>query len=147
MHLQAKTARVVRDGVEIEEPIEEVVVGDAVLVRPGERVPVDGTVAEGTSYVDESMITGEPIPVEKALGAEVVGGTVNGTGAFTLTATRIGADTVLSQIIRMVEEAQGSKPPIQHLADKIASVFVPAAITVALITFVAWLVFGPAPRR
>ena len=145
MHLQAKTARVVRDGVEIEEPIEEVVVGDAVLVRPGERVPVDGTVAEGTSYVDESMITGEPIPVEKALGAEVVGGTVNGTGAFTLTATRIGADTVLSQIIRMVEEAQGSKPPIQHLADKIASVFVPAAITVALITFVAWLVFGPAP--
>jgi Cu+-exporting ATPase len=145
MQLQAKTARVLRDGEEVEIPIDAVVPGDVVFVRPGERLPVDGVVSEGWSYVDESMITGEPIPVEKRHGAEVVGGTVNKTGACTITATRVGADTVLSQIIRMVEEAQGSKPPIQKLADRIASVFVPVVIAVSLVTFAVWLSFGPAP--
>ncbi len=145
MRLQAKTARVLRDGKETEIPIEAVVAGDLVVVRPGERLPVDGVVTEGASYVDESMISGEPIPVEKKAGAEVIGGTVNKTGAFTLKATRVGADTVLSQIIRMVEEAQGSKPPIQKLADKIASVFVPIVIGTALLTFVVWLYAGPSP--
>ena len=145
MQLQAKTARVLRDGAEIEVPIEAVVAGDLVLVRPGERLPVDGVVTEGASFVDESMITGEPIPVEKQPDSEVVGGTVNKTGAFTLRATRVGADTVLSQIIRMVEEAQGDKPPIQRLADRIASVFVPVVMAVALVTFAIWFAFGPAP--
>lgn len=145
MHLQAKTARVLRDGVEIDVPIEDVRLGDAVLVRPGDRVPVDGEVTEGASFVDESMITGEPIPVEKLPGAEVVGGTVNGTGALTVSATRVGGDTVLAQIIRMVEDAQSTKPPIQHLADRIASVFVPIALGIAVLTFVGWLVLGPAP--
>ncbi len=145
MRLQAKTARVLRDGEEMEIPIEAVVPGDMVLVRPGERLPVDGVVTEGSSYVDESMITGEPIPVEKRAGAEVVGGTVNKTGAFTIEATRVGADTVLSQIIKMVEEAQSSKPPIQRLADKIASVFVPVVIVLSLITFGIWLFVGPSP--
>ena len=145
MRLQAKTARVLRDGKEIEIPIEDVVSGDLVLVRPGERLPVDGVVTEGSSYVDESMITGEPVPVEKAVGAEAVGGTVNKTGAFTLQATRVGGDTVLSQIIRMVEEAQGSKPAIQKTADRIASVFVPVVMVVAFATFGIWLAFGPEP--
>ncbi len=144
MRLQVGTACVLRDGVETEVPIEAVVVGDLVLVRPGERLPVDGVVTEGASFVDESMITGEPIPVEKRPGAEVVGGTVNKTGAFTLRATRVGADTVLSQIIRMVEQAQGDKPPIQRLADRIAAVFVPVVMAVALATFALWLVIGPA---
>ncbi len=145
MHLQAKTARVLRDGVEIEVPIEEVVLGDTVFVRPGERLPVDGSVVEGSSFVDESMITGEPVPVEKARGAEVVGGTVNGTGALNITATRVGGDTLLAQIIRMVEEAQSAKPPIQQLADKIAAVFVPVALGIAVLTFIGWLVLGPEP--
>ncbi|MCH7865835.1 MAG: copper-translocating P-type ATPase, partial [Proteobacteria bacterium] len=145
MRLQAKTARVIRDGREMEIPIEDVVAGDLVLVRPGERLPVDGVVTEGASYVDESMITGEPVPVEKKAGAEVVGGTVNKTGAFTLKATRVGNHTVLAQIIRMVEEAQGAKPPIQRLADKIASVFVPIVIAAAAATFGVWLAFGPDP--
>ncbi len=145
LQLQAKTARVLRDGEEMEIAIEAVVVGDMVLVRPGERLPVDGVVTEGSSYVDESMITGEPMPVEKRPGAEAVGGTINKTGAFTLEATRVGADTVLSQIIKMVEEAQSSKPPIQRLADKIASVFVPIVIGMALVTFAVWLAVGPAP--
>ena len=145
MHLQAKTARVVRDGVEIDVPIEDVQLGDVVLVRPGDRVPVDGQVTDGVSFVDESMITGEPVPVEKQAGSEVVGGTVNGTGALTVTATRVGGDTVLAQIIRMVEDAQSTKPPIQHLADKIASVFVPVALGVAVLTFFGWLLLGPAP--
>ncbi len=145
MRLQARTARVIRDGAEIEVPIEAVVTGNLVLVRPGERVAVDGVVTEGASFVDESMITGEPIPVEKLPEAEVVGGTVNKTGAFTLRATRVGADTLLSQIIRMVEQAQGDKPPIQRLADRIAAVFVPVVITVALATFALWLAIGPAP--
>ena len=145
MHLQAKTARVLRDGIEIELPIEDVSLGDVVLVRPGERVPVDGSVTQGLSFVVESMISGEPVPVEKQPGAEVVGGTVNGTGALSVIATRIGGDTVLAQIIRMVEEAQGTKPPIQRLADRIAAVFVPIALGVAVLTFMGWLLLGPEP--
>ncbi len=145
MQLQVKTARVQRDGAEIEIPIEEVVAGDMVHVRPGERVPVDGVVTDGASYVDESMLTGEPVPVEKQAGAEVVGSTINKTGAFTFRATRVGADTVLSRIIKLIEEAQTGKPPIQQMADKIAAVFVPAVITAAAITFVVWLAFGPSP--
>ena len=142
MRLRPKTARVVRDGDEIEIPIEDVLPGDIVAVRPGERVPVDGRVAEGASYVDESMVTGESVPARKEPGDEVVGGTVNKTGAFSFAATRVGADTVLAQIIRMVEEAQGSKPPIQKLADKIALVFVPIVLVIAVVTFAAWLTFG-----
>ncbi len=145
MRLQAKTARVLRDGKEIEIPIEGVIAGDLVVVRPGERLAVDGVVTDGSSYVDEAMISGEPAPVEKGPGTDVIGGTVNKTGAFTLRATRIGADTVLSQIIRMVEDAQGSKPPIQKLADQIASVFVPIVMAAAVVTFGVWLVFGPDP--
>ena len=145
MKLQAKTARVVRGDKEIEIPIEQVVLGDIIQVRPGEQIPVDGTVTEGSSFVDESMITGEPIPVEKSAGVEVVGGTINTAGAFRLVATRVGKDTVLSQIIKMVEEAQGSKPEIQRLADRIASVFVPVVIGIAALTFAAWLTFGPSP--
>ncbi|MDP7651837.1 MAG: heavy metal translocating P-type ATPase [Rhodospirillales bacterium] len=142
MRLQPKTARVMRDGNEIEVPIDAVLPGDIVAVRPGERVPVDGRVTEGASYVDESMVTGEPVPARKETGDEVVGGTVNKTGAFSFAATRVGADTVLAQIIRMVEEAQGSKPPIQKMADKIALIFVPVVMTIAIVTFAAWLAFG-----
>ncbi|MBT3360830.1 MAG: cadmium-translocating P-type ATPase [Rhodospirillales bacterium] len=145
MRLQAKTARVSRDGAEMEIPIAEVIPGDIVLVRPGERVPVDGRVVDGASFVDESMITGEPVPVEKTVDEEVVGGTLNGNGAFSFAATRVGAQMVLSQIIRMVEEAQGSKPPIQRVADRIAGIFVPVVIGVAALTFVGWLIFGPPP--
>ncbi len=143
--LQARTARLVRDGVEVDVPIEEVEVGDTVLVRPGEKVPVDGVVLEGLSTIDESMITGESLPVEKVAGAEVIGATINRTGAFRLRATRVGRDTALSQIIRLVEEAQGSKAPIQRLADKVAAYFVPAVILIALLTGGLWLAFGPAP--
>ena len=143
--LQAKTARVVRAGEELTLPIDQVVPGDAVLVRPGERIPVDGRVLAGASFVDESMITGEPIPARKGEGDEVVGGTVNTTGAFTFEATKVGADTVLAQIIKMVEDAQGSKLPIQALADKVGSVFVPIVIVIAIITFGVWMLFGPEP--
>ncbi len=145
MRLRVKTARVLRDGTELEIAIEDVVPGDIVSVRPGERVPVDGVVSDGQSYVDESMLTGEPVPVEKTVGAEVVGSTINKNGAFSFRATRVGADTVLSQIIRLIEEAQTSKPPIQQMADKVAAVFVPAVISVALVTFLVWLAFGPSP--
>lgn len=145
LQLQAKTARVIRDGKTIEVPIEAVVPDDRVLVRPGERIPVDGIVEEGQSYVDESMISGEPVPVAKQKDTEVVGGTINKNGALTFRATRVGADTVLSQIISMVELAQAEKPPIQELADKIAGVFVPVVIVIALLTFVLWFAFGPAP--
>jgi len=145
MGLQAKTARVLRDGEAVEVPLEEVQAGDVVQVRPGERVPVDGEVVEGSSYVDESMITGEPVPVQKAAGAEVVGGTINKTGSFTFRATKVGADTVLAQIIRMVEQAQGSKLPIQALVDKVTGVFVPIVMGVAALTFAIWLFFGPEP--
>ena len=142
MRLQPKTARVVHNGSEIEVPVDAVLPGDIVAVHPGERVPVDGHVTEGASYVDESMVTGESVPARKEPGDEVVGGTVNNTGFFSFSATRVGADTVLAQIIRMVEEAQGAKPPIQKLADKIAIVFVPIVLTIAVVTFAAWITFG-----
>ncbi len=145
MGLQAKTARVVRNGETIEVPLSDVTAGDTVLVRPGDRVPVDGSVIDGNSYVDESMITGEPVPVEKIAGSEVVGGTINKTGSFTFRATKVGADTVLAQIIRMVEQAQGAKLPIQSLVDRVTAWFVPAVIAIALLTFGIWLVFGPDP--
>nr|WP_148663501.1 heavy metal translocating P-type ATPase [Bosea vaviloviae] len=145
MSLQAKSARVLRDGAEIDVAIETVVPGDIIIVRPGERIPVDGEVLEGLSYVDEAMITGEPIPARKEPGATVTGGTVNGTGAFRFTARKVGADTLLAQIVRTVEAAQGSKLPIQALVDKVTMWFVPAVIALALLTFAAWLVFGPSP--
>jgi Cu+-exporting ATPase len=145
IELQPKSAQVLRDGDVVEIPIAEVVPGDRISVRPGERIPVDGTVIDGASYVDVSMVTGEPIPAEVGAGAEVVGGTINKTGAFTFRATRVGSDTVLAQIIRMVEEAQAGKPPIQELADRIAGVFVPAVILVAAVTFAVWLWVGPPP--
>ena len=138
MGLAPKTAKVIRDGVEKDIPIEEVEVGDIVVVRPGEKIPVDGTIIEGYSSVDESMLTGESIPVEKKVGDEVVGATINKTGSFKFRATKVGKDTVLSQIIKMVEEAQGSKAPIQKLADQISGVFVPAVIIIAAITFAVW---------
>jgi P-type Cu+ transporter len=143
--LQAKTARVVRGGEELDVPVESVEIGDVVVVRPGEKIPVDGRVVSGESAVDESMITGESIPVMKREGDEVIGATVNGSGSFRLEATKVGQDTVLYQIMRMVEEAQGSKAPIQRLADRISAVFVPAVIGVAAVTFVVWLLLGPAP--
>ena len=143
--LAARSARVLRDGGTVDVALEEVVPGDLVLVRPGEKVPVDGEVTEGASYVDESMITGEPMPVERKAGDTVTGGTVNTTGSFTFRATRVGADTVLSQIIRMVEDAQAAKLPIQALVDRVTQWFVPAVIAVALATFLAWLTFGPSP--
>lgn len=145
MGLQAKTATVLRDGIEREIPIEEVMIGDIVIVRPGERIPVDGEVVEGYSTVDESMLTGESLPVEKSSGDRVFGGTVNKAGSFKLRAFRIGKETALAQIIRLVEEAQGSKAPIQRLADRVASIFVPTVIGIAIITFLAWFVFGPSP--
>ncbi len=144
--LQARTARVIRDGREEDIPIDEVEVGDFILVRPGEKIPVDGVVLEGSSAVDESMLTGEPLPVEKSPGDEVVGSTLNTTGTFTLRATRVGRDTVLAQIVRLVEEAQGSKAPIQRLADRVAAVFVPTVISIAVVTFFIWIFLGPSPR-
>ena len=134
-----------RDGGEIDVPIADVVAGDLVRVRPGEKVPVDGVVVEGSSAVDESMLTGEPIPVVKEAGDEVIGATLNTTGTFTFRATRVGSETALAQIVRLVEQAQGSKPPIARLADVIASYFVPAVIGIATLTFVVWLAFGPEP--
>ena len=143
--MRAKTARVIRGGEEVDLPVEDVRIGDVVVVRPGEKVPVDGRVVWGTSAVDEAMITGESIPVTKREGDEVIGATINATGSFRFEATRVGRDTALSQIIRMVEEAQGSKAPLQRLADRISAVFVPAVIAAALATFGVWLVFGPEP--
>ncbi|KAB2846761.1 MAG: heavy metal translocating P-type ATPase [Melioribacteraceae bacterium] len=144
--LQAKTARVIRDGKEVDVPVEEVVLEDVVIVRPGEKVPVDGTIVEGSSSVDESMITGEPIPVEKNAGDEVIGATINKTGSFKFKAIKVGKDTALSQIIQMVEQAQSSKAPIQKIVDKVAGYFVPSVIITAILSFVAWYVFGPAPN-
>lgn len=141
--LQPKTARVRRFGATLELPVAEVTAGDIVEVRPGERVPVDGVVAEGQSWVDESMISGEPVPVEKAPGAQVTGGTVNQKGAFALSATAVGGATILAQIIRMVEEAQGGKLPIQALVDRITLWFVPVVMGLATLTFAIWLTFGP----
>ena len=143
--LQAKEAHVLRDGRIVDIPINDVAQGDIVEVRPGERVPVDGEVTEGRSFVDESMITGEPIPVEKAEGSTVVGGTVNQKGALTLRATAVGGQTMLAQIIRMVEQAQGSKLPIQAVVDKVTLWFVPAVMLAAVLTFLVWLGFGPSP--
>ena len=143
--MQPKTALVIRDGEESEISIEDVQVGDTILVRPGERIPVDGTVLEGYSSIDESMVTGESIPVEKKAGDEVIGATINKTGSFQFRATKVGKDTTLARIIRMVEEAQGSKAPIQRLADVIASYFVPIVIGIAVITFIVWYLVGPAP--
>ncbi|TCQ82117.1 Cu+-exporting ATPase [Ochrobactrum sp. BH3] len=140
--LQAKSARVVRDGETVDVPLDDVLVGDIVQVRPGEKVPVDGEVIEGSSYVDESMITGEPVPVAKEEGAEVVGGTINKTGAFTFRATKVGRDMVISQIVRMVEDAQADKLPIQAKVDKVTGWFVPAVLAAAALTFVVWLVIG-----
>ena len=145
MSLQAKTARVERNGATIDISPDDLVAGDIVVIRPGERLAVDGEVVEGSSYVDESMISGEPVPVEKTVGAAVVGGTINKTGAFKFKATKVGADTMLSQIIRMVEEAQGSKLPIQLLVDRVTALFVPVVIAIAVLTFIVWAIFGPEP--
>lgn len=142
MALQAKTARVLRDGVETDIPADEVVTGDLIIVRPGERVPVDGVIVAGSSSIDESHLTGESMPVEKNSGDEIVGASINKYGSFTFRATKVGQDTVLAQIIRLVEEAQGSKAPIQRLADRVSNVFVPVIITIALLTFGGWLAGG-----
>ena len=144
--LAPKTARLLRDdGTETDVPLERVQVGDRLRVRPGEKIPVDGIVLEGTTSVDESMITGEPIPVEKTKGSRVTGGTVNGTGSVVMRAERVGSDTLLAQIVRMVAEAQRSRAPIQKLADVVAGYFVPAVVLVAIITFIVWAMFGPEP--
>jgi Cu+-exporting ATPase len=146
--LAPKTARLVLpDGREQDVPLELVQVGDVVRVRPGERVPVDGAVTEGRSSVDESMLTGEPVPVEKAPGAKVTGGTVNGTGALLVRAERVGADTMLAQIVRLVGEAQRSRAPVQRLVDKVSRVFVPAVLLISVATFALWLAFDPSPER
>ncbi|MHB9090204.1 MAG: heavy metal translocating P-type ATPase, partial [Chloroflexota bacterium] len=143
--LQAKTARVVREGAEVDIPVEEVLVGDTVVVRPGEKLPVDGVVLEGQSSVDESMITGESIPIEKHPGEEVIGATMNQTGAFRFRATKVGKDTALSQIVRLVQDAQGSKAPIQRVVDQVSHYFVPSVMILAVAAAVVWFVFGPQP--
>lgn len=144
MGLQPRTARVVKDGREEDIPIAELQVGDKVSVRPGEQIPVDGIIAGGDTFIDESMISGEPIPVEKKPGDKVLAGTINQNGAFTMTAQKVGKDTVLAQIIRMVQEAQGSKAPVQRIADKVIAVFVPVVLAVAVLTFLIWIVAGGA---
>ncbi len=146
MGLQARTARVIRNGVEQDIPVEAVQVGDLVRVRPGEKVPVDGVIEEGRSALDESMLTGESLPVEKGRGEQVIGATLNKTGSFIFKATKVGKDTTLAQIVRLVEAAQGSKAPMQRLADRISEVFVPAILVLAALTFVGWIVVGPEPR-
>ena len=144
--LQAKTARVLREGKEIDLPVEEVLVGDTVVVRPGEKIPVDGQVLDGSSAVDESMFTGESIPVEKRAGDEIIGSTLNKTGSFKFRATKVGKDTALANIIRMVKDAQGSKAPIQRVVDMVSGYFVPAVMVLAVLAFIAWYDFGPEPR-
>jgi Cu+-exporting ATPase len=147
LDLSPRAARLIRaDGTELDVPIEHIAVGDSLRVRPGEKVPVDGIVTDGSSSVDESLVTGEPIPVEKAAGSRVIGGTVNSTGSFVMRAQRVGSETLLAQIVRMVGEAQRSRAPVQQLADRVASYFVPAVILVAALTFILWAVFGPAPK-
>jgi P-type Cu+ transporter len=146
MGLQAKTARVIRNGIEQDIPIESVQVGDQVRVRPGEKVPVDGVIEEGRSALDESMLTGESLPVEKGPGEQVIGATLNKTGSFIFKATKVGKDTTLAQIVRLVEDAQGSKAPMQRLADRTSEVFVPAILIVAALTFVGWMILAPEPR-
>ena len=144
--LQAKTARVIRDGKELDLPVEEVLVGDVIQVRPGEKVPVDGVIVEGSSAVDESMLTGESLPVSKKQGDEVIGATLNKTGAFKFRATKVGKDTALAQIVKMVQDAQNSKAPIARLADTISGYFVPVVMILAVWTFVIWFVIGPQPQ-
>ncbi|MBI1963512.1 MAG: copper-translocating P-type ATPase, partial [Candidatus Rokubacteria bacterium] len=144
--LQAKTARVLRDGKEVDLPVEEVLVGDTVVVRPGEKIPVDGEVVEGASAVDESMVTGESLPVEKHVGDEVIGATVNKTGAFRFRATKVGKDTALANIVRMVQDAQGSKVPIQRIVDVVSGYFTPSVAILAIAGFMVWYTFGPEPR-
>ena len=144
--LQAKIARVIRDGKESDIPVEEVIVNDIIVVRPGEKIPVDGEVISGSSALDESMITGESMPVEKQSGDEVIGGTLNKTGSFRFTATKVGKDTALATIIQMVKDAQGSKAPIQRVVDTVSGYFVPAVMILAVLAFVVWYVFGPEPR-
>ena len=145
--LAPKTARLVRDdGSEADVPLDQVQVGARLRVRPGEKVPVDGAVLEGTSSIDESMITGEPIPVEKAVGDRVTGATVNGTGTLVMRAERVGSETLLAQIVRMVSDAQRSRAPIQKLADRVAGYFVPIVVSASILTFVVWAVVGPQPR-
>jgi P-type Cu+ transporter len=147
LKMSPKSARLVRaDGTEIDVPVEHIVVGDILRVRPGEKVPVDGSVIEGSSSVDESLVTGEPIPVEKIPGARVTGGTVNGTGTLVTRAERVGSETLLAQIVRMVGEAQRSRAPVQRLADRVSGYFVPAVVLVSMFTFVAWSLWGPAPK-
>ncbi len=146
LELQAPKARVRRDGVEAEIPVEEVAVGDSVVVRPGEKIPVDGVILDGRSGVEEGLVTGEPMPVEKGPGDSVIGGTLNRTGSFVFEARKVGAETVLARIVEMVRRAQGSKAPIQALVDRVAAVFVPAVIAVALAALAAWLLVGPEPR-
>ncbi len=145
MGLQSTTARVIRDGVDVDIPVDAVVVGDLVRVRPGEKTPVDGVITQGASSLDESMLTGESLPVDKGVGDTVIGATLNTTGSFVFRATKVGKDTALAQIVRLVEQAQGSKAPIQRLADRIASVFVPAILVIAVATFFIWLAVGPDP--
>ena len=145
--LQPRTARIIRDGIELEVPTRDVLRGDIVAVRPGERVPVDGDVIEGASAVDESMLTGESMPVDKAAGSTVYGATMNTTGAFSFRATRVGAETALQQIVRLVREAQGRKAPIARMADVISAWFTPAVIVIAIVTFIAWMLLGPAESR
>ena len=146
LRLRPDTARVLREGGEREVPVDQVVVGDLVRVRPGDRVPVDGVVVDGASAVDESMITGESLPVEKTRGDRVIGATINASGSFVLRAERVGRDTTLAQIVTLVERAQGSKAPIQRLADRVTGWFVPAVVAVATLTFVGWMLLGPEPR-
>jgi P-type Cu+ transporter len=146
MGLAPRTASVIRDGIESQIPIEDVRAGDILRVRPGEKIPVDGKVIDGRSSIDESMLTGESLLVEKTAGDDVIGGTINSTGSFTFEATKVGADTALAQIIRLVQDAQGSKAPIQRVADQIALYFVPAVMVVAALTFVLWLIVGPEPQ-
>ena len=144
--LAPKTARRIRDGVEEDIPLPHVAVGDLLRVRPGEKLPVDGVVVDGRTSVDESMVTGEPVPVEKEAGTRVTGGTVNGTGSIVMRAERVGSDTLLAQIVRMVSEAQRSRAPIQKLADRISTWFVPAVVVISVLAFIAWSVWGPEPR-
>jgi len=147
LRLSPKTARLIRaDGTEIDVPAEHVAVGDVLRVRPGERIPVDGAVTDGSSSVDESLVTGEPIPVGKTAGTRVTGGTLNGTGTLVMRADRVGSETLLAQIVRMVSDAQRSRAPVQQLADRVSAYFVPAVVLIAVLTFAAWSVYGPAPR-
>ncbi|MCL0042840.1 heavy metal translocating P-type ATPase [Dehalococcoidia bacterium] len=145
MEFRPKTARVIRNQVEDVINVDQVVPGDTVLISPGEKIPVDGTIVDGLSHVDQSMLTGESIPIEKTLGDEVIGGTINGSGAFKFVAEKVGKETVLAQIVQMIDEAQSSKAPIQKLADAVANIFVPTVLIIAMFTFIVWSIFGPTP--